>query len=510
VGLEVNSLKKHVLLYATACLVACVNPGAAHAQDAAAEKPQASQGSPFLPHTHWSMAAARRLHAAGLTPEGFDPGSGVITIARMRDALAYASTHAETSPLKNVSSGLYARYTAEFGDGAADGSVAVLHAEGSAGVRERTGAVSVGRLTADGGWDPPMPTPDSHGAAAVLDFDVSIPHLALTSAMDVDRNVRFNTLALSASTHGWAAFGGRLAPGNRTTESGSVTVQGDVAFNGGGLFRTDPMHLPGFLRGIGPVGFETMLARAHGQPNVFEPWFWATRASIEPFSWMGLHATRGVYIGSLVEGEPLSAADVARVLIGQNARTSADDYADNQLVALDGWFRSPSHSVPLMFYWDWGSDDSSGAWWEVAGRVLGLRLAAVPSVPFLGVGVERVAFDPPGDDHGPFYRHDQFRAGWSEQRVLLGHPIGGNGRETAVYANASLLDSDLLVNARGYSGARGIWNVYAPTHAGRFKGADVSVDYSLNGNTRARAHWAREWGGSWSQSALEIGVGISR
>jgi hypothetical protein len=462
-----------------------------------------TDASAFLPHAHWSFAAARRLHAAGLTPAGFDPSSGVITIQRMRDALGYAATHAATSPLNRVSEDISWRYNAEFPEDKR------LHVDADAGLRERTGELLVGRLTPEGGWDPPAARTPLHGAAGNLDVDFAAPHVAFTSSLDMDRDVVFRTLALSVTSHDWAVFGGRTAPGNLTTETGSVIVNGVIPFDGGGVYRTAPLHLPGFLRGIGPVGFETTLSRAHEQTTVFEPWFWYTRVSIEPFTWMGLHATRGVYAGSLVKGRNLSASDLARLLIGQNGRTDRDDYADNQIVALDGWFRSPKPSIPLMFYWDWGSDDSSGGWWETAGRVLGLRLAAVPSMPFLEVGAERVAFDAPGFDHGPFYWHNQFLAGWAEERVLLGHPIGGNGRETMLYANASLLDAHLLLGARGYHGARGIWNVYMPTRTGEFSGAGFSLDYSENGMAHARAKWAREWGEGWSQSSFEIGVGIS-
>ena len=488
-----------------AIVAVAVVPKLAFAQSAPENLP-AIAASPFLPHDHWSVAAARRLHAANATPAGFDPGSGVITIDRMHQALAFAAARRAVEPL---AAAYLRRFTTEFSRALAPArSDPEIHVSGDVGMAVENGVLLVGRYNGAGGWDPPAPVPDQNGIAGLAYMGLGLSHFAVTSEVEVDADVALNVLSLTASTHGWGVFGGRARPGYANTVSGSILNQGDVPFNGAGFFRTEPMRLPGMLRYLGPVGFETMLARGHRQDSVSKPWFWTTRLSLEPFPWIGLHAMRGVYAGSMEEGAPFSAGDLARVLLGSNGRSETERYADNQIAALNGWVRPPLPSLPLMFYWDWGADDSSGGWWIPAARVLGLRLASVPSLPFLGVGAEHITIDSPRDGHGPWYQHDQFRAGWSEEGVLLGHPLGGNGREAMLYANASLLDARLLVDARGYRGSRGIWNVYAPTRAGRFKGAGFSLDYAPGGALHGRAAWSREWGASWSQSALEIGVGL--
>jgi hypothetical protein len=334
-------------------------------------------------------------------------------------------------------------------------------------------------------------------------------HVAISAQLTSHTEFVPNTGSITVSGYGVGVYAGRTTPGYATTESGSVVLAGSVPFTGAGFYLTDPIHLPGVLRHIGPIGFESMLAHADEQPGNYDTWFWTARGKLQPFRWMGFNITRAAYVTSLQPNTPPSTKDLLLMLVGQNDRPEdgPNSYGDNQVVAIDGWFRSLDPRVPVTLYWDWGADDSSGAWWTVGGRVFGMRVAALPGLPQASAGVEFVDFQGPNEKHGPWYWHGQMREGWSENGLLLGHGLGGHGSELVLYGSADVPDARVRLKGRALVGTRRSANVYAPARIGSFRGGALSGSgvFGDRGEWDVAAHG--EWGDGWRETRVVVSVG---
>jgi hypothetical protein len=236
-----------------------------------------------------------------------------------------------------------------------------------------------------------------------------------------------------------------------------------------------------------------------GVKGVETAWAVDARLFLQPASWVGFTVTRAALFGSTTPGTSVKARDLLNLVIGQNAHDS-ENYADNQVVAVDGWFRMPASVLPLKFYWDWGADDSAGAWSQVAGRVFGLELAALPGAPAVGVGLERVLFEPARHDiehsrTGPWYLHSEMVRGWSTDGTALGHPWGGSGSATVAFARMDA--GRLRAAATAFRGVRGRDNQFAPAHHGRVTGFTTDIRLApgrrLDLGVIARAEWGSGW-----------------
>ena len=56
---------------------------------------QQSAVTPFVEQGHWSLDAARRLHAAGLTPRGYDPAVEPKTVRELLEAFEHGAARSE-------------------------------------------------------------------------------------------------------------------------------------------------------------------------------------------------------------------------------------------------------------------------------------------------------------------------------------------------------------------------------------------------------------------------------
>lgn len=449
--------------------------------------------SAFLPRDHWSREAARRLHAAGAAPAGFDPAALSITAATMRSVLAHAADRSEAFPTAPV---YQKRFEEEFGVHGPCAPAARVSA-GAFGDRE-TGRILLNEQNYTSGTTAAEPALSELGGE--VRAEAWLPHLALSAVGRAGDDARIEQASVQLEYRVIGLFAGRVAPGHRTTESGAVVLRDDVTFDGAGLYLTHPVYAPGFLRKIGPIGFESMLAPADDQVDNYGTWFWSARGSLQPLSFIGFNITRAAYISSLSPQSRPSLSDITNMVIGQNHRSGDVDYADNQVVAVDGWIRSPTRSVPLTFYWDWGADDSYGGWWHRAARVFGLRSDALPGLSHVSAGIERTAID----GGTSWYKHGQMTAGWSEKGVLLGHPLGGQGRQTLVFVSGDLFDARLFVRAAAYRGVRGDNNVFAPLYAGHMDGAQVNATLRLKRHIDVRMQASTEQGDDWSHKLLHL------
>lgn len=67
----------------------------------------------------------------------------------------------------------------------------------------------------------------------------------------------------------------------------------------------------------------------------------------------------------------------------------------------------------------------------------------------------------------------------------LGHPLGGNGVESLVWAHADVRDATLRIDARAYVRERGPYNLYSPELQGYGHGGRVAAAWRFGSGIEA-------------------------
>jgi len=190
------------------------------------------------------------------------------------------------------------------------------------------------------------------------------------------------------------------------------------------------------------------------------------------------------------------------VMIGKHAGQGSE--VDNQIAAVDAWYRVPINVVPLAVYAEWGSEDSAGAWKDVPGIVVGGEIASVPGLPGLSLGIERVSFAPSCCGNPIWYRHWRFLDGWAADGRLLGHPLGGHGTEWRLSLRLDSQDARLRLRGDAFARDRGEENVFAPDRAGESRGGVLHVTLRLASRLELMMYGLHERGKSgWRESRVE-------
>lgn len=494
---------------ATAALLLSL-AGSAQGQD-----PRPSFAAPFLPPGHWAVEAVRRLDAIGLVEPGFNrlarsPSRRAVMRA-LRDAAARAER--EAPGLAALTRAYHARIVEEFPSTAARFEGAERRRAGfGSGFLIGGYEVREGRLLSGFGyengddWTGPVPL---HDVAAVLAGGGWGTTLGSSLAVSVSSVRQAGDWGLDAgyATAVWRRAGlwlGRRALGFGPGTGGGIAVNPSVAFDGGGIYLADPMHLPGFLRGLGPVVFETFLTRVGDSGSIENPWMWVAHGAVEPHPRVGIGLNRAAMFGG--EGENgLSLRNLAYLLVGKHG--GAGSGFDNQIFAIDVWYRPSLAGLPVILFLEWGIEDSAGAIADVPGVVAGLELAAVPGVPELALGVERASFAGRCCGNPIWYRHWKFDSGWTVGGVPLGHPLGGHGTEWLAFARADLLEARLRIDGRAFRRDRGAENLFAPDRLGRSTGARIRTEFRALARVEFVLHGALESGeGGWRESSVMVGL----
>ena len=452
-----------------------------------------SPATPFVPADHWSVHAVDHLHALGLAPAGTVRGQRSRTVAEVLAALRHAADH------DDLAHDYLRRFDAEFASVSAHAMI-LTHASVAGGAGTRAGDVAHGTYSTWGeeNWTGALPREDRTTATGRGALLAGLgEHLAAgavasggplrTAVGELYGLVRIGNVVL---------WGGRRMQGYGPGTSGMV-MSGRAAVDGAGI-HVEPFRLPWLLRHLGPVRGDITVALPDANGPVEQPYFILTRGSIEPHPRIGFGVTRAGMIGAV--DERVSAGDVLLFLAG--AHTDGSEY-DNQVAAVDAWFRPPAGPLPLLLYVEWGAEDSAGSWWDVPGIIAGAELAAVPGLPWLSVVAERTSFEGSNSGNPPWYRHPiGFHDGWSIRGELLGHPLGGHGREWLVQSRANLMDGRLLLTTRGFRRTRLAENVYAPERAGRSTGFAAGGDLQLRPGIALQLEGTTESGSGWRRTVV--------
>jgi hypothetical protein len=431
----------------------------------------------FIPVDHWSADAARRLHALGLVPADFDPGLRSRSVAEWRRILEIAAARAVGDSGAAALVAAYAqRYSSEFRTTAPAagrrGDVVALAA--STGIVVNAGHVRAGVGFLDGDWTGVRAVPDVRTPEARFYAGGA---LAERVAAAVDVAVREPGIAVEEAyiAAGWRALGiwaGRRAPGYGTGAGGALVLSGDVPFTGVGGQLNHGQLLPGFLRVLGPVRLEGFVARAdnmHKEPGSvdepFRPFFGAARIAGSPVHRrFTLAASRGAMFGG--EGnEPVTFRNLVRMFVGTHGGEVGDFH--HEVFAVDATYRPPLGELPLLLRIEWAMDDASGMYHRAPAMTWAIELGALPGLPMVGFGFERTLFSGCFDCKNTlWYRNWYFREGWTDGGQLLGHPLGGHGREHRLHASVEVPRAQLGFDAEIRHRQRREENLLVPQRRG--------------------------------------------
>lgn len=482
--------------------------------------------SPFLPSSHWAVAAVRRLAAVDLVSANFGWGDGSLTITAVGRALHDAPIIAghKHPELTQLARGYWLRFTSEFPSTA----TALDPLSTNKHARFAEGWASVGYSSASGRVYPvrslnrsredvagPFARPDlsEAGVSANVSFGAGQHFAGSLSPEHRDGDWR---LREGYALVGWkkiGVWGGRRAPNFATGAGGGIVVNGTAAFTGGGVVLTEPIRLPWVLRYIGAIRYETFLSRLDSNAAVPKPWFFATHASISPHPRLLIGVTQAFMFGG--EGvAPFTWNNFKEMFLTHGLQSAGTEF-ENGMASGEVRFRPPFPLVPLTLYMEWGGDDNHAAWTLFPGRVFGGQIPAVPGIPALSLGLEHAGFSRPctGCDgchceyYATWYRHYLFKDGWTVDRQPIGHPLGGQGSEWLAYGTWDDPASRFRLDARGFLRDRGAYNIYAPDRAGRSIGGKISTVYRTTPNMEILVTGAIEDGQeNWRESSFFAGL----
>jgi hypothetical protein len=466
---------------------------------------QRFRASPLLPPDHWAVRAAARLEGMGLAP-GYLPAQRAVprqTVALVLERAAERTARGRPD-LAYLTEGWWTRFREEFREYGED-----LPAPGLAPLGSFAGAGAqgwAGRLEPRVRDDPPAPIPDrTEGAARVQVAWAAGRHFAGAS------EETFGTDA-GADVPRWELV---AAAGNVALSVGDQPVAYGWGRAGGFVFAdpdplprvelqtTAPTRLGGPLGFLGTMSFHAFASRLDEDRHAGDPWMWGARLALRPRERLTLGVTRGAIFGG----------DVAEVTPGRLLRSLAgviDQSFDNQILSFDLRWRLPTErAAAATLYVEWASDDAGGGLNEQPAVLAGMYLPALPGMPNVALGLEhaRIARC---CGHGSWYFHTEFRGYWAREGRPLGHPLGGGGSETRLYADADLYDALLRVTADAfvrdraqlaYDGSPG--TLFAPDRTGTGGGASLGVEWRLSHRGELRLRGAHEGGDGWREQTFQ-------
>ena len=448
--------------------------------------------SPFISPGHWSYDVLRRLDSAGLLPTGADLARQAIPQEEIAALFAAADSVAGTTYLP--------RFRAEFKQPQPKRLTALERnlQTGFQWTKDRH-APGIGYDTLN--WSGARELDDERDY--LYGFRVSAAY-APYLAIGADLISELGEAQLIATAGYFGAWVGRRPIGYGTGSAGGLVLNAR-ALDGGGVFMPRPLRLPL----LGPVRFEMHASRIDNVLNFnnsehdIEPWFWTARGSFEPFGIVRIGINRGMMFGG--EGNtPVTFERVLKNIVGIYTDDGESNFA-NQVISID--FRARVPGVPVTAYLDWGSEDAAGGWWDVPAILGGLEFTHVDSTFDIAVGAEHVQFSRSCCGNSLWYRNAWFRGSWADGDEVLGHPLGGHGREWRVFTSGSASGGRFNAHLAWYARRRRAENVYDPVWTGKSTGLEGRADLGITSALRLILDGELESGAAdWTASRLSIAL----
>lgn len=247
----------------------------------------------------------------------------------------------------------------------------------------------------------------------------------------------------------WWVSAGRqqLAFGPAT---GGLILNGAAAFDGVMVGSDGPFRLGSIGRWLGPIQATGLLSRLPSDTLGGAAWFGAARLTIMPHPRVQIGLNRTAVVAADDERLDVGLGALMRVAIGKHTRPNIED----QRASVDVSVGIGGSSWRVVPYFEWGFEDSAGAYIEDPGLTLGAFVPFLPGLPAVSLRYEYTAFGESARtlwSGGPaetrkWYRHSGTRAAYiGREGQLIGHPLGGYGYEHRVNAAAWILGSDARV-----------------------------------------------------------------
>ena len=189
----------------------------------------------------------------------------------------------------------------------------------------------------------------------------------------------------------------------------------------------EPLLLPGFLSRLGPVRFEGFLARLEKDRFVSRPWFAGARVGLTPWPWLELGASRVVIFGG---GDRSITFRTVGDLISWQEKNSSNQ-PGNQLAAVDWRLTVPWRAQPFELYGELGGEDEGGGFISKKAVLAGVYLPRLGPWSLFDVRVEYADtyFGGHGGKDRIWYRHSQYRSGYTHHGRVMGHHAGTDAKD---------------------------------------------------------------------------------
>lgn len=472
-----------------------------------------------LPADHWAPAALERLD--GIAEVGPWGSWGFRTPSRSQVLAAFevVEARADSESVRDLARAYGERFREEFSSVTSDSSESTArwvggHVDARAG--RRSGALRTGSGYLD---HPTFRDPEPAGEPVHVFGEVGgaleVGRVAFAGRIGTDANTtpRVTELYGAASLRSLELWVGRRAPAFGAGMSGTIVLDGLVPLDGGGAGLAAPVRLPWILEHLGPIRFETHLARLAASGEIGSPWFWAARGSLAPHPRVGLGLNRAAIFGG--DGSPpVNLRNVGLMILGTRPDEDFSDelsrtFFSNQVLSVDLRLRANVAAAPISLYLEWGMEDGSGAWKNVPGIVGGVHVPFLPRLPELSLGVERTHFARSCCGNPAWYRHAHFSGGWADDGVPLGHSLGGHGGEWLLHGRADLGSAALRSSWRLFHRERGAENLYAPDREGTSLGVALQLEGRLRPGLDLVVDGSYERGGGadrWEDTRAFLGI----
>lgn len=185
------------------------------------------------------------------------------------------------------------------------------------------------------------------------------------------------------------------------------------------LSTPHPSTLPWIFKYLGPCRFELFFSRLEKDRAVPEPHFIGIRSNFRPVYALEIGMSMMVMTGG--EGRPdVSFGDLFDILFGEN---DINNDRSNKIAGIDMRLNLPGYQVYLEFG---GEDEAGGLPSKMAG-LIGLYYPRITRSVDLRIEYADLAYTE--EIASVWYRHGTYTDGYTYDGRILGHHVGGGGRD---------------------------------------------------------------------------------
>ena len=212
-----------------------------------------------------------------------------------------------------------------------------------------------------------------------------------------------------------------------------------------------PIQLPWIFKYLGPFRFDVFWSRLEKERVVSEPYFAGLRLDVKPLPWFELGASRTIIFGG--KGRPnVGWSDFLTILGGKNLNGKVD--TSDSVAAIDFRLKFP-FLYRAELYGEVGGEDEAGHWLANTAWLGGLFLPRIEPTGRLSLRFEYADLSHVDNNSPVWYRHGIYKSGYTYDQNILGHHVGGAGKDCftelrILFPDDLTLHLSLDLETRGY------------------------------------------------------------